>query len=70
MPYCKDIERFPGGINLFNVNNKHTRAKFCNLGQSFSQRCVYVFQIQKNISLFSLNNKFLLIFVKIRDEYL
>ena len=38
MPYCNDIEHFPGGINLFKVNNEYTRAKFYKLEQSFSQR--------------------------------
>ena len=56
MPYCNDIERFPGGIDLFKVNNKHTRVKFCKLEQSLSQRCVHDFLIQKNIFLFVLNN--------------
>ena len=59
MPYCHDIERFPGGMNLFKVNNKHTSAKFCKLEQSFSQRSVHVFimfVIQKNIFLFVLTN--------------
>ena len=56
MPYCNDIERFPVGIILFKVNSKHTRAKFCKLEQSFSQRCVHVFLIQKNIFLFVWNN--------------
>ena len=56
MPYCNDIERFPGDINWFKVNSKHTRAKFCKLEQSFSQGCVHVFLIKKNIFLFALNN--------------
>ena len=55
MPYCYDIEPFPGGINLSKVNNKHTTAKFYKLEQSFSQRCVHAFVIQKNIFLFVLN---------------
>ena len=56
MPYCNDIEHFPRGINLFKANNKHTRAKFRKLEQSFSQRCVHVFLIEKNIFLLVLNN--------------
>ena len=55
MLYCNDIEGFPGGINLLEVNNKHTREKFCTLEQSVSQRCVHVFLIQTNIFLFVLN---------------
>ena len=55
MPYCNDIESFPGGINLFKVNNKHTSAKFCKLEQRFCQRFVHVFLIQKNNFLFVLS---------------
>ena len=46
----------PLGINLFKINNKQTRAKFCKLKQSFSQSCAHVFHILKNIFLFVLNN--------------
>ena len=46
--YCDDIDCFPGAINLFKVNNKQARANFCKLEQSFSQRCVHVFLMQKN----------------------
>ena len=56
MPNFNDIERFPEGIYLFKVNNKHTRVKFYKLEQNFSQRCVYVFLMHKNIFLFILNN--------------
>ena len=56
MPYCNDFEYFPWGINLFKVNNKHTRAKFCKLEQSFSQGYIHVFLMQKNIFLFVLSN--------------
>ena len=56
MSYCNDIERFPGVINLFKVNNKHTRAKFFKFEQRFGQRCVHIFLMQKKMFLFVLNN--------------
>ena len=48
MSYCSGTDQFPGDIYLLKVNNKHTRGKFFELQQSFSQRFVQIFPIHKN----------------------
>ena len=73
MPYIKDITHFPGDIYFFTVNNRHTRAKFCKLDQSFSQHLFMIVLYIRISFIFALSNviftKILKIFVKVMEHH-
>ena len=73
MPYINDIAHFPGDIYFFTVNNRHTRAKFCKLDQSFSQHLFMIALYIRISFIFALSNviftKILKIFVKVMEHY-